>query len=106
MEAEPSVLQQIRRKEVEINVRVDQARRDAEQIIADAKKEAATILSNAETDGRNAAEEDYKRRLASVLDEVNNLKKLGNEEATAVKLKGEQNLSKAIDKIIKSVTLE
>ena len=56
-EEEPSVLQHIRRKEVELSVKADEARRDAEQIVADAKTEAADILKQAEIDGKQAADE-------------------------------------------------
>lgn len=105
-ETETSVLQQIRKKEVELSVKVDDARRKAEQIIADAKKEAAEILKNTEIEGTKAADEYYERRYANILNEIENLKKLGEEEAKAAKTKGEQNLSKAIGKIVKVVTLE
>jgi V/A-type H+-transporting ATPase subunit G/H len=97
---EPSVLQQIRKKEVELSVQLDQARRDAEEIVADAKKEAADILKNAEADGRIAAEKWHEEQLASVLEEVDQLHRSGEEEVKTVKLKGERNLSKAIDKIV------
>ncbi len=110
MDTEPepkiSVLQQIRKREVELSVKVDEARRKAEQVIADAKKEAAEILKNAEMEGKKAADEYYNERYANILNEVENLKKLGEEEAKAAKTKGEQNLSKAIGKIVKVVTLE
>ena len=106
METEQSVLQQIRRKEVELSVKVDEARREAEQIIADAKRDAAEIVKNAEVEGIKAADEYYKKRQAGILNEIENLKKLGEEEANSAKTKGEQNLSKAIDTIVKVVTLE
>jgi V/A-type H+/Na+-transporting ATPase subunit G/H len=99
-EEEPSVLQQIRKKEVELSVRLDQARRDAEQVVADAKKEAADILKNAEADGRIAAERWHDEQLASVREEVDKLHRSGEDEVKTAKLKGEQNLSKAIDKIV------
>ena len=105
-EVEPSVLQQIRRKEVELSVKADQARRDAEQIVADAKQEAAAILKQAETDGKQAADEYSKKRLAGVLSEVEDLKRLGTEEAELTRKSGEQNLSKAVEKIVKAVTPE
>jgi len=54
-------LQQIRRKEVELSVKADHARRDAEQVVADAKREAAAILKQAETDGKQAADEYSKK---------------------------------------------
>ena len=106
MGTEQSVLQQIRRKEVELSVKIDEVRREAEQIIADAKREAAEIIKNAEVEGIKAADEYDKKRQASILNEIENLKKLGEEEANSAKMKGEQNLSKAIDTIVKVVTLE
>jgi vacuolar-type H+-ATPase subunit H len=105
-EEEPSVLQQIRRKEVELSVKADQARQEAEQIIANARREAADILKKAETDGKRAAEEYSKKRLADALTEVENLKRLGEQDAGLAKQSGEQNLSKAVKKIVKAVTSE
>jgi len=102
-ESEPSVLQQIRKREVELSVRADQARRDAEQIVADAKREAADILKSAEADGRSTAEEWHKEQLASVLEEVDKLHRSGEGEVKTTRLKGEQNLPKAIDKIVNVV---
>jgi V/A-type H+/Na+-transporting ATPase subunit G/H len=102
-EEEPSVLQQIRKREVELSVRADQARRDAEQIVADAKREAADILKNADVDGRRTAEEWHKEQLASVLEEVDKLHRSGEDEVKTARLKGEQNLPKAIDKIVNVV---
>jgi V/A-type H+-transporting ATPase subunit G/H len=102
-EEQPSVLQQIRKREVELSVRADQARRDAEQIIADAKREAADILKNAEVDGRGTAEEWHKERLASVLEEVDKLHRSGEDEVKTARLRGEQNLPNAIDKIVNVV---
>jgi vacuolar-type H+-ATPase subunit H len=105
-EEEPSVLQHIRKREVELSVRADQARRDAEQIVADAKREAADILKNAEADGRRTAEEWHKEKLASVLEEVDKLHKSGEDEVKTTRLRGEQKLSKAIDKIVTVVISE
>jgi V/A-type H+-transporting ATPase subunit G/H len=98
-----SVLQQIRKKEVELSVRVDQARVDAEQMVTEAKKEATDVLKNAEIEGRRVAEEYNKEKMATVLKEVDDLRRSGEAEVEAVRLKGEHNLSKAIDKIINVV---
>jgi V/A-type H+-transporting ATPase subunit G/H len=100
---QPSVLQQIRKKEVELSVRADQARRDGEQIVADAKREAADILKNAEVDGRRTAERWHEEQLASVLEEVDKLHRSGEDEVKTARLKGEQNLPMAIDKIVNVV---
>jgi vacuolar-type H+-ATPase subunit H len=105
-ELEPSILRQIRKKEVELSVKADQARRDAEQIVTEAKQEAAATVSAAETEGRTAADESYKIALASVMDEVEKLKRLGEEEAKSARLRGERNLPRAIDRILKVVIPE
>jgi vacuolar-type H+-ATPase subunit H len=101
-----SVLQQIRRKEVELSVRTDQARRDAEQIVADARREAADILKNAEADGRRIAEDYRKEELATAFEEVDSLRRSSEAEVEAARLKGEQKLSKAVDKILHVVISE
>lgn len=106
METRTSVLQQIRKKEVELNVKIDEARRESEKIIANAKIEAEEILKNAELQGAKAAEELYKKRYTHILNEIENLKKLGDRALKSVMIKGEQNLPKAIDKVVKIVTLE
>ncbi|MGZ7112290.1 MAG: V-type ATPase subunit subunit G family protein [Halobacteriota archaeon] len=100
---QPSVLQQIRKKEVELSVRADQARRDGEQIVADAKREASDILKNAEVDGRRTAERWHEEQLASVLEEVDKLHRSGEDEVKTARLRGEQNLPMAIDKIVNVV---
>ena len=105
-EIEASILQRIRRREVELSVKTDQARRDAEQIIAEAKRVAADILKSAEAEGAKVAEEYYEQRLVSVHEEVENLKRLGEEEAKSAQLKGERDFSKAVDKILKAVSPE
>ncbi|HYC20361.1 MAG TPA: V-type ATPase subunit subunit G family protein [Candidatus Bathyarchaeia archaeon] len=105
-EEEPSVLQQIRRKEVELSVKTDQARQDAEQVVADAAREAAQILKKAESDGKKAAENYSKERLAEVLSEVEDLRHVGTEEAELTRQSGEQHLSEAVEKIVKAVIPE
>lgn len=106
METRTSVLQQIRKKEVELNVKIDEARRESEKIVANAKREAEKILKNAEVQGAKVAEEFYKKRYTRILNESENLKKLAAEELKSITVKGEQNLPKAIDRIITVVTLE
>jgi len=106
METRTSVLQQIRKKEVELNVKIDEARRESEKIVANAKREAEEILKNAEVQGAKVAEEFYKKRYTRILNESENLKKLAAEELKSITVKGEQNLPKAIDRIITVVTLE
>lgn len=91
---------------MELSVKADQARQEAEQIVAAARKEAADILNQADTDGKLAADEFTKKQLASIQAEVENLKRQGEKEAELVKRSGEQRLPKAIEIIVKTVTPE
>ena len=105
-EEEPSFLQRIRRKEIELSVKADQTRQNAEQIVVNARREAADILEQAEIAGKQAADEYTQKRLDDVRIEVEDLKKRGEEGAALAKSKGEENLSKAVEKIVKAVTPE
>jgi vacuolar-type H+-ATPase subunit H len=106
MPAEKSLLQRIREKELEISVKIDLARREAEQYIHDVKKEAVQIMTYAEKDGATVAEELYRSEMKNIGQEIEQIATRGREEASIVREKGEKNLQGVIEKIVKYVTLE
>jgi len=103
---ERSVLQRIREKELELSVKIDNTRRDADHIIENAKQEATELTRKFEREAEIAAAEQQKRDLEVTEREVERLRSLGSRETQAVREKGETNLERAIGKIIKIVTLE
>lgn len=106
MPAEKSLLQRIREKELELSVKIDMARREAEQYIRDVKKEAIQIMAYAEKDGAKEAEELYRSEMKNIGQEIEQIATRGREEASIVREKGEKNLQGVIEKIVKYVTLE
>jgi V/A-type H+-transporting ATPase subunit G/H len=103
---ERSLLQKIREKELEINVQVDEARRGAEETIAQARKEADEILKNAEIEAKAAVQDLTRREMESVTREIEAARITADGEVRTLKEKGERNLPKAIEEITKVVALE
>jgi len=103
MTTERSLLQKIREKELEINVQVDEARRESEEIIARAHRDADEILTKAEIEARAAAQDIRRREMETVTREIEALRSAGGDEIRTLKEKGERNLERAMEKIIKVV---
>jgi vacuolar-type H+-ATPase subunit H len=103
---ERSLLQKIREKELEINIQADEARREAEEIIARARKDADAILKNAEAEGKTGAEELTRREMEAITMEIEAMRSGGGDEIRTLREKGERNLGKAIEQIIYAVAPE
>ena len=106
MTTERSLLQKIREKELEINVQVDEAKREAEEVITRARKDAGEIIKNAEIEGKAAAQEVTRKEMESITGEINVLRSKGGDEIRTLKEKGERNLGRAVEEIIKIVAPE
>ena len=106
MTTERSLLQKIREKELEINIQADEARREAEEIIARARKDADAILKNAEAEGKTAAEGLTRREMEAITMEIEAMRSGGGDEIRTLREKGERNLGKAIEQIIHAIAPE
>jgi len=106
MAAEKSLLQQIREKELTLSIKIDETRREAEEITISARKEALEMIENSEREGKKAAEEYYDKEMENVKKETEQLKSKGNQQAMSVRVDGERNLPLAIGKIVKVVSGE
>lgn len=103
---ERSLLQKIREKELEISIQVDEARREAEEIIARARKDADATLKKAEAEGKAAAEGLTRREMEALRGEIEAMRSGGGDEIRILKERGEQNLEKAIEQIMHAVAPE
>jgi vacuolar-type H+-ATPase subunit H len=103
---ERSLLQKIREKELEINIQADVARREAEENIAGARKDADAILKKAEAEAKTSAEELTRREMEAITMEIGAMRSGGGGEIRTLKEKGERNLGKAIEQIIHVVAPE
>ena len=106
MTTERSLLQKIREKELEINIQADEARREAEETIVRARKDADAILKKTEAEGKTGAEELTRREMEAITMEIEAMRSGGGDEIRTLREKGERNLGKAIEQIIYAVAPE
>ena len=106
MTGEKTLLQQIREKELEINIQIENSRKDAEEILLDARKKASDMVETSEREGEAAARSYQDREMERIKKETDDLRLQGERQATAVREEGERNISVAIGKIIQSVSME
>jgi vacuolar-type H+-ATPase subunit H len=106
MATEKSLLQKIREKELEMSVKIDEARREADQNLARAKKESAAILNKSEEEARRSAEEYLKREMDKIRTEADIVRTQSGDEVRRARETGEKNLQKAVDRIVSIVLAE
>jgi len=103
---EKSLLQQIREKEMMISIKVDETKREGEEVILHARKEASELIEKSEREGKTAAQEYFEKEMVKLKKEIEQLKDQSNQQALLVRAEGERNLPLAVDKIAKVVSLE
>jgi vacuolar-type H+-ATPase subunit H len=106
MEAEKSMLKEIRITEEECNRRLKEARIEAEQLISAASKEAKPILERAEKEGDEIARQYCEDEMKKILSEIETLKDNCTQQLETVRKAGEKNLPDAMQKIISTVAFE
>lgn len=99
-------MQQIREKELEINIQIENSRKEAEEILLDARKKASDMVETSEREGEVAARIYQEREMERIKKETDDLRLQGERQATAVREEGERNISVAIGKIVQSVSME
>lgn len=100
MAEEKSLLKKIREKELEMSVKVDQARNEADQTLEQAKKESLALITTSETEGKKAANEFFLTELEKIRAEADHVQAEAKEEVKVVREKGEKNLPQAIERIV------
>jgi hypothetical protein len=104
--AEKTLLQQIREKELLLNIKIEDTRREAEEIILKARKESEEMIENSEKEGKAAARGYYDIENEKINKEIEQLKNKSDLQVISIKEKGERNLKPAIAKIVKAVSME
>jgi vacuolar-type H+-ATPase subunit H len=104
--AEKTLLQQIREKELLLNIKIEDTRREAEEIILNARKVAEETIENSEKEGKAAALEYSEIEKERISKEIKQLKNQGDLQVISVKEKGERNIKPATEKIVKIVSME
>jgi len=100
MVVEKSLLAKIREKELEVSIKIDDVRVEANRMIENARKESLAIITSSETEGKKAADEFLKREIERVREEADHIGVHTREEVESVRRKGEKNLPKAVETTI------
>jgi vacuolar-type H+-ATPase subunit H len=100
MPVEKSLLTKIREKELEVSVKIDDIRVEADRMIEQAKKESLAILTTSETEGKKETDVFLKRETEKIELEADHIRVQASEEVKGVREKGEKNLPQAIERII------
>lgn len=106
MATEKTLLQQIREKELLLNIKIEEARREAEQQVGRAKEEARKIIEESEEAEELAARAYYVKEIEVLDKEIKELKGQAAIETLAVRERGERGLPRSVDLIIRSVLME
>ena len=106
MEAEKTLLQQIRDKEQEFSKKLETVKQETDAQIATEKARRDKALLEAERTGKIAAEELLHKEQQKTDLEIERMKKAAAAETNAAKVKGEKNLLLATDKIVSYVIME
>lgn len=99
MVAEKSLLGKIREKELEMSVKIDEARIEADLMLEKAKKESLAIITSSETEGKKSAHEFLQKEIERIQIEADHIRVQAGEDVKAVRVKGEKNSPAAIEKI-------
>ncbi|TLM97452.1 MAG: hypothetical protein FDZ75_04475, partial [Actinobacteria bacterium] len=99
-----SPLQLIREKELEISGRLLAAKRQADEIISDARKRASEIVANAEAQGGTGAKASADSIISKAQGEADQLRQAANVEAAEVAERVEKNTGAAARLVVDAVT--
>ncbi len=103
---EKTLLQQIREKELMLNIKIEETRKEADEIIQKARRDADAMVETSEREGKDAAQRYYETEMGVLKKEIDQLAAAGEKETFSVKETGEQNLQPAIEKIVRAVSME
>ena len=101
-----TLLQQIREKELMLNIKIEDTRRDAQEIVLKARSDAEAMIENSEREGKASAQKYYENEMEAIKKEIDELKTRGNNDAVLAKESGERNLQPTIKMIIETVSME
>jgi vacuolar-type H+-ATPase subunit H len=104
--ADKTLLQQIREKELMLNIKIEETRRAAEEIIQKARRDADEMIEHSEREGKAAAQQYYENETEATKKEIDQVMTRGNLEAISIKETGERNLQPAIKMIVETVSME
>jgi vacuolar-type H+-ATPase subunit H len=68
-----------------ISIKIDETRREGEEIILNARKEASEMIENSEREGKAAAQKYYENEMEAIKKEIDQLKNQRNQKGLLVR---------------------
>jgi vacuolar-type H+-ATPase subunit H len=68
-----------------ISIKIDETRREGEEIILNARKEASEMIENSEREGKAAAQKYYENEMEAIKKEIDQLKNQSNQKGLLVR---------------------
>jgi|SRR5690606_1791202 len=99
MPVEKSLLAKIREKELEVSVKIDDARVGADHMIDRARKDSLEIITTSEKEGKKAADDFLESEMKLVQAEADQIRTKARNEVESVRQRGEKNLPRAVERI-------
>jgi vacuolar-type H+-ATPase subunit H len=106
MDAEKSLLTEIRSIEDECSRKLEEAKKQSEGATSSAKREAAQIIDGADSKGAEAAQQYYDTELLKIRADSEKIRKIGALEREEAIARGEKKLDDALQKIMTVVASE
>lgn len=100
MEEDKSILKKIREKEIEMSIKVDQARNEADYALKEAKKKSLELVAASELRGKEAADEFTRSELEKIHREADQVRAAAKDKVSSIRDKGEKNLPQAVERIV------
>ena len=101
-----TLLQQIREKELMLNIKIEEIRKEAEEVILKARNDADAMVETSEREGKEAAQLYYDSEMEALKKELDQLMSRGTRETDSIRETGEQSVQPAIKKIVDAVSME
>jgi vacuolar-type H+-ATPase subunit H len=106
MEEEASLLEQVKRKELELKEQEENARVQAQAIISDAKQRSSEMIEGARKEGESRARERYSQGMAELESEMQALRSEAEARRLETARRGESRVADAAPRIVEKVAFE
>lgn len=106
MEGERSLLQQIGDKERELGLHLKEIAGEADRQVEAARQEAAERVAEADESGKRDADRYREKERAATAAETKKIKKEGERNAGEIAMRGEPNVARAAEEIVRRVALK
>jgi len=103
MVSEQSLLQTIRKKELEMNVLIEEARSEAAALIEEARKDAEAIIMGCIGAGEEEGKTYYEKEIEVIHKEIEAIAEWRQEEELAIRNRWEKNIRKAVETLVEHV---